>query len=100
MLQVPVSKPGYSAKSIIDPRFCLGMQNHYCWSVVRNGSIEWKPRMALDPINGLLHHYKWCHFPAEECQQLLRQDSIDNTAFRYRAALVPRVLGILAEIGF
>jgi Glycosyltransferase family 92 len=99
MFQVAISSPGYAVKSIIDPRSCVGMHNHFCWSRLADGSTSWKYPVNVDPVSGLLQHYKLCHFSVEECRKLMLDVSVDNTALRFRAELMPRVRAKLAELG-
>ena len=86
-----VSILGYSAKSIIDPRSCFAMHNHYCWGV--NKLYNDGEQMAyVEPEVALLHHYKKCHLDVfevkpGECRRVMQVEIKDNIMLRYKKQL-------------
>ena len=95
--RVPISPPGYSVKSVIDPHACLAMQNHYCWAVTPQFSDRTKSAV-IDHSLGLNHHYKYCHFEKSECNSLISRTSVNDVMLKYRTQLVARVAAKIRTI--
>ena len=95
-----ISPPGYSVKSVIDPRSCLAMHNHYCWEKITDGIYSWKDSVNVEHSLALLHHYKKCHFSESQCAELMKNEnvSVDDTALKYQDALTPLVQVKLEEM--
>lgn len=91
------SERGYATKSIVNPRSCEVIQNHYCLRRTADVSKEyWATEVKHDL--GLLHHYKKCHFELQECKRLLLSYFEDNTVEKFKDNLVARVKETLASI--
>lgn len=97
-IHAPPSEYGYSAKSIIDPRSCALVHNHYCWHPT---PLYDKDDIIYDvkPEIAALHHYKKCHFKLDECQDMINSGLNDDFMLRYKSTLVPRVENKMAELG-
>ncbi len=84
------SKPGYSVKTISDPRHCVVMSNHYCLvkspTVVHHWTLPVKPEFAMN------QHYKACHFSSSQCNILNKEYVHDDTTLRYKEELEKGVL--------
>ena len=71
----PPSKEWYQPKSIIDPRKCLVVFNHYCW--IRFPSYKGKEfTVNVAPSLALSHHYR---VPEGNCENLESTLEIDNS---------------------
>lgn len=91
------SERGYATKSIVNPRMCEVIQNHYCLRRTADVSKEyWATEVKHDL--GLLHHYKKCHFELQECQRLFLNYLKDNSVEKFKDNLVSRVKETLANI--
>ena len=90
------SEPGYSPKSIIDPRRCMVMQNHYCMK--RTPDVSGSFALYVKPDYATSHHYKKCHFKKEECAAMLKQTFEEEAALRYREKLNKTVPIALEEL--
>ena len=89
--RAPISNYGYAVKSIVNPRACRQMHNHYCWAVIstfqKRGYIE----VVSDKV-AVNQHYKPCHLNATECATAFRDSRLDDvTMARYRDKLVSNV---------
>ena len=96
------SHTAYSVKSIQNPRFCVGLQNHFCLiSHTVNGR---KPVNVFAPrAIGMNYHYKKCHFDSYlkkpgYCKELMKNFTVDLTMTRFRRVLESRVLVVLKEL--
>ena len=79
-----VSQPGVAVKSILNPRGCVSMQNHYCAKrMPRDATV-----LMVDPDVALNHHYKRCHLTADECGYTLRHGVDDGATQRFREQLL------------
>ncbi|ELU14601.1 hypothetical protein CAPTEDRAFT_211036 [Capitella teleta] len=83
------NKAGYAPKSIIDPRKCIIVQNHYCMTRTSDVGPTWTSVASED--EALLHHYKKCHFGRPECEDLLQHPIYDNSTLRFKEKLLPLV---------
>ena len=99
---VKPSPTSYSMKSIHNPRFCVGLQNHFCWvSLMVN---DRKPLRVFSPLSiGMNYHYKKCHFDSYlnkpgYCKELIKIFTVDLTMTRFRRELESRVLAVLKEL--
>ncbi len=86
--RAPVSKSGYSVKSITDPRTCVVMLNHYC--LVKLPGLVGKFVMYVDPRFALNQHYKTCHL-GKECAKMLNESQKDDVMLRFRTTLEANV---------
>ena len=84
--RVEVSKPGYSVKSIMDPRTCIIAWNHYCLARVPGTQV-----VNVHPHFATNHHYKKCHFSKMICDTMMRKNYTDNMVLKYRTALERRL---------
>ena len=96
------SPKGYSAKSILNPRSCVALQNHYCWQM-HSSSVGGKWNLNVPQSLGTNQHYKECHFDEYlqepgHCARLMKQATVDNTMARFRRELESRVVGVLTEL--
>ena len=94
------SNNGYSSKSIINPRNCIGLQNHSCWKGLTNETTN----LVFVPDEfGRNHHYKLCHFDKYLnipglCQRIIENYEIDKSTLKYGNELrinMRKVLGNL-----
>ena len=79
---------GYSPKSIINPRWCVVMQNHYC--TVRLEGYGGQYVYHVPETFALSHHYKFCvsSWTEEECKQEMKNQYVrDNAAHRFQTSL-------------
>ena len=83
-----ISPPGYSVKSITNPRKCVVMMNHYCRNTLPGN--KGKLSMDIDPKFGLNQHYKKCHL-GKECKKMLNETVKEDTMLRYKAQLTENV---------
>ena len=96
------SPTSYAVKSIHNPRFCVGLQNNFCW--VRHTVQGRKPVTVFSPRSiGMNYHYKKCHFDSYlnkpgYCKKLIKQFRVDLTMTRFRRELESRVLVVLKEL--
>ena len=91
--QTRLSAPG-GVKSIIDPRTCVNMHNHFCWGFVSKNMRH----HDVDPDVAVLQHYKRCQgttTPAG-CRDWFNVTYTDTTALKYRAQLASVVSQKLA----
>jgi len=95
--KAPISAPGYSVKSIIDPQACVQMHNHFCWSMTQQFTDHLLTNL-IDSSLGVNQHYKYCHLSVAECKELLRQSTNDNIMLKYRDKLVKNVADKIREI--
>ena len=93
--KAPLSGPGYSVKSIINPQACIAMHNHMCWTATpgyRNNVVEIRPDIAVN------QHYKKCHHDNKTCTEMLAESNRDDTMLRFKDALILKVAKKLAVI--
>ena len=90
------SKQGYAPKSIVNPRHCVVVLNHYCLQRTPDVGKQWT--VVVDPDSALLHHYKKCHFTRDVCQNQMRNSVYDGTVLRYKAPLLAQVQSHLAAL--
>lgn len=91
------SKYGYSPKSIINPKRCVIMQNHYC--MVKTPDLPGSGLiMNVQPQYALSHHYKSCHLKPTECTEMLKKPVLDLSALRFETALTESVHKRLFEL--
>jgi len=88
--KVKISPDGYSVKSMINPRACIHMHNHYCWGVTANYSRD-DSTESVDPAIALIHHYKKCHFPVKECRYMKRNSKYDDAMLFLKEPLTENV---------
>ena len=91
-----VSAVGYAPKSIVNPRRCLVMQNHYCMK--RTPDVSGAAFLTVKPQYALSHHYKLCHFKKDECAKLVKSTVRDTSALPYAEALNEAVVGALVQL--
>ena len=96
------SPKGYSVKSILNPRSCVALQNHYCWQM-HSSSAGGTWNLNVPQSLGANQHYKKCHFDEYlqdpgHCARLMKQAAVDNTMARFRRELESRVIGVLTEL--
>lgn len=84
------SNLGYAMKSIVDPRLCIVMQNHYCMKRTADVSTRYWATVVKEDV-ALLHHYKKCHFQSSECKQITDEYITDKSTLRFRDELLVRV---------
>ncbi|XP_074660416.1 uncharacterized protein LOC141912893 [Tubulanus polymorphus] len=94
--RLPPSLPGYSVKSILDPRSCLLTHSHYCLFFAakfdgKNNVVS--PEAEL----GLNHHYKDCHFDSYYkkkglCEEGRRSLQRSPVMLKYKDALIPKIM--------
>ena len=85
--RVKISGPGYSVKSITNPRKCVVMMNHYC--LVKLPGVK-NFVLNVNPKFGLNQHYKRCHL-GKECKKMLNETTQEDTMLRFRSNLLERV---------
>lgn len=92
--RAPVSDPGYSIKSIIDPLSCYGMHNHYCWH-----KLPGSQSIDVPTDYATMHHYKKCHFEGPKCKQLLQTPIPDESALKFKDQLMININKTASAMG-
>ena len=82
-----LSRPGVAVKSIVNPRACVSLQNHFCATRTPHDSTV----LMVDADVALNHHYKRCHFTSDECAHQLLVNVDDVATLHFRDKLVDRV---------
>lgn len=89
------SRAGYAVKSIVNPRRCVSMQNHYC--MIRTADVM-SYALQVSPEIALVHHYKPCHFSKSECNNYLMHPVLDKSALRFLRSLNATIYKRLQEL--
>lgn len=98
--KVTVSPNRSQMKSIINPMACTNMHNHDCWGLTPDYALHtfhfWSPErygrtQPVDPDVALNQHYKKCHLSKEECRQMMKDATLDDTILQFRNLLTKRV---------
>lgn len=88
-----VSKVGYAGKSIINPRLCVIMQNHYCVLRTEDPMDTWV--WLVPETSAILQHYKKCHLSQLECSNMLNHSTVDTNALRFAQKVNEEVHNVL-----
>lgn len=88
--KAPVSPFGYSVKSIINTQACLGMHNHFCWTLTPAYLKNSYPHV-VDHSIAVNHHYKKCHLKETECAELIRNSTEDDVLLQFKNDLQKKV---------
>ena len=76
----------YAPKSMVDPRKCFSMFNHYCYiQFPQYSKYRW---FRVDDSIARSHHYKNC---PKKCQELESNSTLDNVVERYSPTLTNQV---------
>ena len=94
LTSVDPSPVGYSPKSIIDPKECILLQNHYCMKRIPN----LKQLLRVDPEFATSNHYKYCHLKASECIIMMNSSHVDDVMLKYSKQLSPQFFRIIKKI--
>ena len=73
-------------KSIVDPRKCLSLFNHYCW--VQFPEYSQHRYYAINDTIARSHHYKICY---RNCKEQEAHATVDRTIEKYRDSLTTSV---------
>src|SRR5277367_5507884 len=92
--------PQVAPKSLIDPRTCLSVFNHYCYLPLKlNGQVRGTPMVDVNPALASVHHFRHCEFKGKvTCKEQLKNSSVDDTALRFIGKLQPRVEQVLKQL--
>lgn len=92
---------GYAPKSIVDPRQCSVLFNHYCGRyLIRPANNKLKLTHRVPFATASSHHYRRCgHFYAYSCDKLYAEKTSDDFMLKYETQLDARVAPILTHIG-
>ncbi len=86
----------YAPKSLVDPRRCFSVFNHYCWirfpGTPKNFTVDVPPGLALS------HHYRRCGFGEEKCKSLSTEQTLDPSILKYKTELQNRVSSVLRDL--
>ena len=82
----PPSKPLYASKSIINPRRCLSVFNHYCYHRFKIPKGE-KWTITVDAELARSHHYRE-KYGKDKCDDLLKTVNDDRTIEKYTPQLL------------
>jgi hypothetical protein len=85
------SPVGYSPKSMVNPRWCVVMQNHYC--MIQLPGFKGKFTHHVHESVALSHHYKFCisSWSETECTTEMKKEFVrDTTAQRFQRELFHR----------
>lgn len=95
-LKAPPSKYLFAPKSMIDPRRCLSVFNHYCYIKFPVAS---KP-FTIDVSTNLAmsHHYRKCNLGRATCKDLFSKSKYDNTFLRFQHMIRQRVEAIIPAV--
>ena len=88
----PPSPKMFKPKSIVDPRQCRSVFNHYCWILFPHTKGPW---IFVDPKFATSHHYKKCFFGHEKCMADSVNVQMDNSILRYEKSLTSNVKKVL-----
>ena len=78
---------GYSPKSIIQPKQCILLQNHYCAKRVLQATAP----LNVDVKFATSNHFKKCHLLKSECMKMMNDSVIDDVMLKYSENLVVAV---------
>ena len=96
LTRIEPSKFGYAAKSIVNPRKCVILQNHYC--MIRTPDVRTSFTLNVKPEIALCHHYKMCHLSKQECETHRKNPVLDQVATRFAPRLNYTVYHKLKEL--
>lgn len=82
-------------KSFVDPRQCFVAFNHYCLQSSTSQTVT----VHVNPNIARSHHYRKCGFTSSVCRDYYRQQTVDNTALRFKDKLQPAVDHVLQILG-
>ena len=86
----------YAPKSIVDPRRCLSVFNHYCWIKFPDTP---KPSTIDVPTDiATSHHYRKCNLKDSECNKMYSEHAADDIMERYRVVLQHQVSNVLQSL--
>lgn len=95
-LRAPPSNYLFAPKSMIDPRRCLSVFNHYCY--IRFPSTS-KPFTIDVSVNlAMSHHYRKCNIGKAACENLYKNSKTDNTILRFQNMIRQRVEAIVPGV--
>ena len=91
---------GYAPKSIVDPRQCSVLFNHYCARyLVRPASRKLRRTHHVPFATAASHHYRRCaRFYAFTCDQLFAEKTRDDVMLRFERLMKARVQPILRRL--
>ena len=91
---------GYAPKSIVNPRQCSVLFNHYCTQyLVRPASRKLRRTYHVPFATASSHHYRKCaRFYAYTCDQLFAEKTSDDVMLRVEQRLNARVEPILRRL--
>ena len=89
----------YAAKSIVDPRRCISVFNHYCFHrfPMRQKHEEWTIDVS-DKV-ALSHHYRE-KYNGKKCKDLMKKAETDKTILRFEDRLNRNVRKQMRRLGF
>lgn len=90
---------GYAPKSIVDPRQCSVLFNHYCARyLVRPTSKKLKRNYLVPFSTASSHHYRYCgRFYLYTCDMLFKEKTPDDVMLQYQTLIDARVRKVLRQ---
>jgi len=91
---------GYAPKSIVDPRHCSVLFNHFCTRyLIRPASSKLRRTHRVPFATASSHHYRKCgRFYAYTCDQLYAEKTRDDVMLQLEQPLNARVEPILRQL--
>jgi len=91
---------GYAPKSIVDPRQCSVLFNHFCTRyLIRPASVKLRRTYRVPFATASSHHYRTCgRFYAYTCDQLYAEKTHDDVMLPVEQPLNARVEPILRQL--
>ena len=96
LTRTKVSPLNYAAKSIIDPRTCVVLTNHFCSQRVSTVGHYWT--VGVNQSIATCQHYKKCHLGHSQCEKSMRTAILDESAETHRDALSDNMYQTLASM--
>ena len=93
-VRMPTVSEDISIKSIVDPKVCVQLHNHACWTRTQTRDIS--QEVDVDPSYGMNHHYKYCHFDKFEgvvgrCAGMFPDAFDDDVMLKFKNKLLTNV---------
>ena len=98
LIREPPNKFLYAAKSIIDPRRCISVFNHYCYHrfPMRDKKEQWT--IDVNSTIALSHHYRE-NYKHKKCTDFKKEAVNDDTMLKYKNTLDLNVKKQLKRLG-
>ena len=94
---VTPDKRGVSAKSFVNPRKCVAVNNHFClWRTYDVDDYYWT--RPVDSATAMVQHYKLCHLGKEECQKSMKKVYTSYRTSKFKDILTENAEDVLVEL--